>query len=544
MRSRIRTVVGVALLSAAGCDTAAVDLGDPPGAVTIAQADLRADLEALAHDTMQGRLAGAPEAASTADWIAQRFGALGLTPAGDGDTYLQTFRLVTFALGNGANELVVGGRPGQLGTDFYPLHISASGEASGPVTFVGYGIHDPRIPHSDFGDTDLEGRVLLMMDGEPDPDDPRSPFDGVVRSEASRHLRKVWEAQARGAVAVLFVADVANDEPAADLTEAFPRDWPEDPPRIDRFSISEWTDRVEIPVARVSRALAGRLAAGVGTTLEALAQEAQADGGTAPRALGPARVELRSSVDRRYRPGRNILAQVTGGNPDLAHEHVLVSAHYDHNGADEGGVFNGADDNASGTVGVLEIAAAYAEAAAQGARPDRTVVFALWDAEERGLLGAWHYTILPRRPLADLVAVLNLDMIGRNEEVPAEPGPRFRGLQPQTAESNQLAVNVLGTTYSTALRTLLEPMAGPHDLELRFRYNNNASNLLRRSDHWPFLQNGVPAVWFHTGLHPDYHTRADDTNGINYAKMTRIVRLVHDASWQLATAPGRPVFER
>ena len=386
--------------------------------------------------------------------------------------------------------------------------------------------------------------MLLVLDGEPDPDDPRSPFDGVVRSEASRDLRKVWAAQARGAAAVLFVADLANVDVAPDLTGTFAAYWPEEPRRIPRFSLAEWADRISIPVLRISPAMAERLAGRAGLSLGALAEAAQADGGIVPIGLGAGQVGISASVERRVVTGRNVLAQVAGENPALSGEAVLISAHHDHNGADQEGVFNGADDDASGTVGVLEIAAAYAEASNQGIRPERTVIFALWDAEERGLLGAWHYTESPTHRLADIVAVLNLDMIGRNEEVPENGGGRFRGLEPQTAESNQLAVNVLGTTYSQDLRSLIEPMAGIHELEIRFRYNNNRSNLLRRSDHWPFLQHRVPAVWFHTGLHPDYHTRDDTADRINYPKMTRIVTLVHDLSWQLATQEGRPAFDR
>jgi Zn-dependent M28 family amino/carboxypeptidase len=131
-------------------------------------------------------------------------------------------------------------------------------------------------------------------------------------------------------------------------------------------------------------------------------------------------------------------------------------------------------------------------------------------------------------------------MIGRNEEVPVGGGARFRGLELQTAESNRNAVNVIGTTRSPSLKAAIERANGGIGLELKFRYDNNASNLMRRSDHWPFLQRGVPGVWFHTGLHPDYHTVYDRPEKINYEKIERIVRLVHQVSWDLATQDARP----
>ena len=188
-------------------------------------------------------------------------------------------------------------------------------------------------------------------------------------------------------------------------------------------------------------------------------------------------------------------------------------------------------------------AEAYAKAAESGSRPRRSVLFAAWNSEERGLLGAWAYAESPIVPLEKTVAVLNMDMIGRNEEVPVGGGRRFRGLEVQTAESNKNAVNLLGHVYSRELIASVEESNREFELELRKRYDNNASNLLRRSDQWPFLQKGVPSLFFHTGLHPDYHTEFDVPEKIEYEKLTRIARLVHQASWDLANADGRPTFD-
>ena len=137
-----------------------------------------------------------------------------------------------------------------------------------------------------------------------------------------------------------------------------------------------------------------------------------------------------------------------------------------------------------------------------------------------------------------------MDMIGRNEEVPEDGGRRFRGLEVQTGDSNANAINILGHTFSADLRAAVEAANEAHGLELELDYDNNASNLLRRSDQWPFLQRGVPALFFHTGLHPDYHTVNDTPDRIEYGKMETIVRLVHRTSWSLADADGRPVYDR
>jgi hypothetical protein len=138
--------------------------------------------------------------------------------------------------------------------------------------------------------------------------------------------------------------------------------------------------------------------------------------------------------------------------------------------------------------------------------------------------------------------MLNMDMIGRSEVIPQGAGSRFRGLAVQTAASNANAVNVIGTSFSPDLRTAVSSANRNFDLQLRFRYDNNPSNLLRRSDHWVFLNHGIPALWFHTGLHPDYHTVYDLPEKIDYLKMERITRLVHQLTWDLAQQAPRPAI--
>lgn len=366
----------------------------------------------------------------------------------------------------------------------------------------------------------------------------------MIRSEASRNLRKALYAQERGAAGILFVSDVHNHPGPGNFESRAKRYWPDPPRRKSRYVLTDWMDRVRIPVAQISPAFAKILLAGSKQTLEVLAQSAEKEGGVTPLPIPGIEVELTVSVKRETVQERNVVALLEGSDPELADEWIIVCAHYDHDGADNNRIFNGADDDGSGTVAVLEIAEAYALAASQGKRPRRSVLFAAWNAEEVGLLGAWAYTENPLNPLDKTVAVLNMDMIGRNEEVPVDGGRRFRGLKIQSGESNSNSVNIMGYSYSADLRAEVEKTNGLFGLQLKMDYDNNPSNLLRRSDQWPFLQNGVPAVFFHTGLHPDYHTEFDVPERINYAKMEKIVRLVHQISWNLAQQEARPQFTR
>src|SRR5262249_16276232 len=157
----------------------------------------------------------------------------------------------------------------------------------------------------------------------------------------------------------------------------------------------------------------------------------------------------------------------------------IVSCHHDHNGAGGEQIFNGADDNGSGTVGLIEIAEAYALAAQDGHRPRRSILFAAFNSEERGLLGSWAFVDQPPVRLDRIAAVLNRDMIGRNEEVPEGGGRRFRGIPIQTAESNQDAVNVLGYSRCQALARTIDDANAAFGLRLKRVYDNNVSNLLR-----------------------------------------------------------------
>jgi hypothetical protein len=525
--------------------TAACSDAGAPGNATITEAGLSADLHALSHDSLRGRLVGTPEIAKAADWIGERFAALGLEPAGDAGTYDQRFDMTWFSLG-GQNALTVSGAGGARppGSGWTPANISATGSAAGEVVFAGFGIVEPRLRYDDYDGETVRGKVVLALEREPGVDDEASPFDGVVASEASRDWRKVLSAQERGAVAVLFVRDVNARADVDDWAGYHAESWPADPRRIERFTLGTWMDDVTIPVALISAEVAEGLVAASGRTLAELAQAADASAqGLGLVDLPGTRVSLTTAVERHVTPGRNILAMVEGSDPALRDEVVIVGGHHDHNGADSAGVYNGADDDGSGTVGVMAVAAAYAAALEDGKRPRRSVMFAVWDAEERGLLGAWYYTHQPFFPLQSTVANLNMDMVGRNEEVPSDGGGRFRGLEPQTAESNSNAINIIGSSHTPDLAGVVEAANEPYALMLRMRYDNNESSLMRRSDHWPFLQSGVPALWFHTGLHPDYHTPMDDADRINYEKMTRIVRLVHQVSWDLANADGRPALE-
>jgi Zn-dependent M28 family amino/carboxypeptidase len=528
----IATILTVAL----GAQTRA------PQNASITQADLRADLFFLAGDSLRGRLTDTEENRAAADFIKSRFERMGLKPAAPNNSYYQTYNLMTATLGESNTlDVTVGDnatRRLRVAQEFYPQRIGASGHVTGSLVFAGFGISAPQLQYDDYNG-DVKGKIVLALDHEPGERDPNSPFDGVVTSEPSTVWRKVIAAQSKGAIGVLFVSDVHNHPASANFEATARNYWPERPPRIQNYTLATWADRIHVPVAQISPALAASLVAGTGKSFEELSKSAETTRGFTPMPLN-VRIDLQTAVDRHIVPDRNVVALLEGSDPRLKNEWVIVSAHFDHNGADATQIFNGADDNGSGTVALLEIAEAYGLAAKEGQRPKRSVLFAAWNSEERGLLGAWAYTEEPLAPLTSIAAVLNMDMIGRNEEIPVGGGARFNGFEVQTAESNNNAVNLMGFSRVPDITAAVDKANASIGLEVKKRYDNNSSNLVRRSDQWPFLQRGVPAVGFMTGLHPDYHTQYDRPEKINYVKMEKIARLVHQASWDLANADAKP----
>jgi Zn-dependent M28 family amino/carboxypeptidase len=232
----------------------------------------------------------------------------------------------------------------------------------------------------------------------------------------------------------------------------------------------------------------------------------------------------------------NVVGMIEGSDPKLKDETILLGAHWDHVGvAADGSVYTGADDNASGTAALVETARALAES---GAKPRRSIVFAAFAAEERGLLGSSYYAARPPRPLETTRAMINMDMVGRNET----PIPSTKSLFEFAADSSN-ELNIVGTFYSPDLRAAIERANRGAGLDLNYKWDQESSqSIFSRSDQFPFAALGVPAVFFFSGLHPDYHQTRDTPDLINYGKMTKVVKLAVATALDVAGAAAPPRF--
>ncbi len=392
-----------------------------------------------------------------------------------------------------------------VGLDLLPLPLSSDQTANGPLVFVGHGISAPQLGHDDYMGVDARGAIVLALDNAPDALRRLPRLSNEDRDEIAAVDRKADDARAHGAVGLIVIRSYLGDAQYL---------WPDHP------SVRAATYRLYAPMREKPLAVA------------AISERAAASIRHA--------IERRQSLRATLRPGvlatpivmDNILAIVEGRRG--SGEMVVVGAHMDHDGIDDmGRIYNGADDNASGTAAVLAMAAAFTHAAAEGARPARAIVFALWNGEEKGSLGAEYYA---DHPLPDrrVVANVNLDMIGRDEDIPNPDDPRFRGFEKTDASQNTNVVHLLGYTYSPDLARIAGIANETIHLTIKQDYDHDSQNLVRRSDNWPFLQRGVPAVFLTTGLHPDYHTPDDDTARIDFAKLERITELASRIAWMAA----------
>ena len=495
----------------------------------------------LADDERLGRGTGNAGYRASADYVAEHFAAAGLVPGGDGDGYLQRFEAaMSRKLGDG-NRLVLGGHEMTLGEDWIPFASTATSSAEGSLVFAGYGISDPDGGYDDYEGMNVQGKLVVVLRRGPGaslrvPVEAADPH-GADDAPGSRYLdpagkgrrlidfsSKINTAFRNGAAALLVVNDPATYPPGS--TEDVPL--PYGSTRSGGVSAS-------LPAVHLSAAAGQRVLEPLGVDLAALQRridERMAPSSFDPAVHGGVGPEWQGAVDvvaeREKVETWNVVGILPGGAEGEDHPgHLVVGAHLDHLGLalgtgslagaeGRGEVHNGADDNASGIAGLLEIARVLGE---REERLPRPVVFVAFGAEELGLLGSRHYVEEPRLPVDDMWAMVNMDMIGRSaggflsvEGLGTSPG--FRGLVEEIHQDH-------GSPFSGL--ALSDPVPG-------------------NSDQASFSAAGVPVVSFFTGLHDDYHRPSDDVADVNAAGGARVAGLAGELLVRLAALAERPEF--
>lgn len=500
---RLRIVVRLACALLAAAYVAAADTR--PSVQTADAHRYLDDVKALTIPTMEGRGDGSKGLSRAAKLIEQRYKSLEVRPAGK-IGYFQPFSVITGAKLKGKNSLVVHTASGKsvlkLNQDFVPFSFSASGVVTGPLVFAGYGASAGEFGYDDYTGMDVKGKVVVILRYEPSGFSARSGNTGLTIH--SQLITKAINARNHGARAVVLLNGKLGDGEEDLLT---------------RFGSVSGPENVGIPIVHAKNAIAEEWFKAAGKSLSGVQNEInesmKPQSFEFPDAL---RVALDVGVESTRATVNNILAYL----PGKTDEYVILGAHYDHLGRGNfdslapsqiGQIHPGADDNASGTAGVLELARLLAPLKGQ---LQRGILFMNFAGEELGLLGSAEWVKEPTLPLDKAVAMVNMDMIGRIKD-------------------GKVYIGGIGTGST------FQAILNEAESETTFKYENSPGGY-SSSDHTSFVTKHIPVLFFFSGLHSDYHKPSDTWEKINADSAARLLDVVSSIGLQLASAEAKPAF--
>ena len=468
------------------------------------------DVKFLASPALKGRATGSPELEKAAAFIAAKFQSFGLKPA-DGKSFYQAFEVTTDARLGKTNRFhySVAGRTTILHfpDDFVPFNFSSAGKLAGPVVFVGYGITAPEYGYDDYAGVDPKGKIVMMLRHVPQEYDEKSVFEGKSFTQHSQFASKATNAKNHGAIGVILINDRPNHRNEED--------------KLEQFGNSAGPANAGLPFVQILAERADPWFTAAGKNLDTIVS--QIDQTLKPQSFAfpdSLQVDANLDLERAVKTVHN----VAGFLPGQTDEYVVIGAHYDHLGLGGqyslapslvGTIHPGADDNASGTSGVIELARWYSTQPKQ----KRGILFLTFAGEELGLLGSSYYVTHPDYPLAKAVAMINMDMIGR-------------------IRNEKVYIGGVGT--GTNLRTMLDGIMEKYGLNLDYSDTSGYGS----SDHTSFTTKEVPVLFFFSGLHSDYHKPSDTWDKIDAPDAAKLLEFVAEVTDQLRDESGRPQFVR
>jgi aminopeptidase YwaD len=485
---RVGMVIGIALLIA-------LALADR---TTVSVSNLQAHVKYLASPELEGRFAIAPGAHRAADYIARVFEQSGLEPKGT-NGYFQDWELTLGFKPGADNSLKIrGGRIWEAPVEaIRPLNLTANTKVEGELVFVGYGISQPNAGYDDYESVDVSGKIAVILRGAPN-------WEGVGADiqRAARIAPKVQTALQKGAVGVILVNQPDND-------------------RLLPLGMRGRAPAANAALLNVQASVGDKLLQPLGLTVAEAVKRINEKGLPISAELNLS-AEMSASIEPNRGVARNVVGFIPGNDPQLRDEVIVIGAHYDHLGYGEvgslapepGDIHPGADDNASGTAAIMELARLLAQ---NRDRLKRSVLVIAFSAEEEGLLGAEYFVQNPTVPRENIVAMLNFDMVGR-------------------MSNNRVSISGVGT--AAEWESILK---AANTANLNLQLGQSASG---GSDHMPFMRREIPVLFFFTGMHPDYHRPSDTWDKINYEGQAQIVALAERVVYDLASRPERPKFTR
>jgi hypothetical protein len=489
----------------------------------ITPARLKDHLEFIASDEMEGRDTPSRGLDIATLYVATQLKLWGATPMGDNGTFFQSIKLSRRATDTEASVITIGNAKYTYGDGF--KRTFQGGTGSGSMVFVGHGYVVPGKGINPYAGVDVKGKVLVALGGRP---------RGVEFSDmrAAGTLDPLAAAKKEGATGIIVIPDAE-----------FLRRWTTDNGK--QISQMEIDPTGGAPVDAIPSVFAGpslvkRIFAGESLSAEDLLSGVEVPEKAVPLDAGKV-ISLSIKERREEATARNVVAAIPGTDAKLKQEYVAFGAHIDHVGMATSGsgdrIFNGADDDGSGTVSILEIAHAYLT----GPRPKRSLLFVWHVGEEKGLWGSEYYTNNPTVDLKNIVSQLNIDMIGRSRPA-GDTNPANNVL----TGPNEIYV-VGSTKMSTDLQKTSEKTNADFlKIKFNYKYDDPADReqIFYRSDHYNYARKGIPIIFYFDGVHEDYHRPGDEVSKIDFEKMSRVARTVYATGWNLANAKNRPVVDK
>ena len=477
----------------------------------IAIESLKKNLGVIASDEYEGRETGKKGQKMAADYIAGQFKAAGIPPLKH-DSYFQQFLLDEKQPGE--MELSIDKKEYKAKADYYcfsgDIRTKKNTIKTKEVKFLGYGVEEKN--YNDYAGAKVKNKTVLILSGEPMDKDSVSLITKDKTGSAWNDKQKIKTAKDKGVKLVLIIKE--------DIEKEITRN----KQRLEAPSMILKNEKDRTTVIYISKQMADGLLAGI-TSVDKLKGEITAtQKPVSVKIKKPIRIEIKGKAQQVS--SENVLGYIEGG--DLKEELVVLSAHYDHLGIRDNKVFNGADDDGSGTVALMELAKDFAKAKKEGHGARRSLLFIAFAGEEKGLLGSAYYAEHPEFALSKTVCDLNIDMIGRVDAKHTNK-PDY--------------VYLIGSDkLSSELHNISETINKKYThLELDYTYNDerDKNRFYYRSDHYNFAKNGVPIIFYFNGVHEDYHQETDEIQKINFEEIKKRSTLVFLTAWELANRRER-----
>ena len=494
-------------------------------------------LSVLASDEYEGRETGKKGAWMAADYIRTQFKNIGLAAPVNGG-YFQPVGLATYSLSQ--TVFTVNGTPMESMKDFViqPNTVGLKGFTfnASEVLFAGYGLNKGE--YNDYAGQNVSGKVVMIFaSGDPTQKDAvAAPGDRTAMRKAMAERQAKLSYLMDNNAAGIIMIDPALDNISPEMKERYAGSGQM---VLLKASNVERMQNQKLPnVVTVNTATANQILKASGLTVDALQKQITAAAKPATKVI---KVDVSASAMKKEEKLRadNVLGFLEGSDPKLKSEVLVISAHYDHEGLTTSGddkVFNGADDDGSGTTGVILMAEAFAKAKKAGKGPKRSILFLAVVGEEKGLLGSDWYSENPIYPLKSTIANLNIDMIGRT------------GTEYQTKADSTNYIYVIGSDkLSTELRQISEAANKTYTklhLDYKFDDPNDTERIYYRSDHYNFAKHGIPIIFYFNGVHEDYHKPSDEIGKINFPLLAKRAQLAYYTAWELANRATRPVVDK